>query len=347
MLNVNIAGFYDTGASAAIDLLREFEKVEYVNENEFQFFNYGLLDLENVICNNFHPLAISEAIRRYNDLSKYYSKYGIYGYPLDSKKLFNGYFIERTEMFINSICIEEKRIYLESVFYQNNKIETFVRRLVRRIFLKLCRVINIITNEKLKKILEVVILEKIYSKNFYIIKDKEIFKKELEKYINDLFKFLNQKNKETEVFIYDQLLSMDGMVKNRNRIKNLKSIYVDRDPRDMFLSFRETNNKIAPLEVDKFIEWYKSMRNHILYGKNDEQILFIKFEDLIYDYEATVNKITKFLKIENFQHINAKKYFKKEISIRNTQKFKNNFKYKNEIERIEKELEEYCYKKYF
>lgn len=337
MINVNIAGFYFSGSSAVVDLLREFEKTEFVSGAELQFFNYGILDLENVICNNFHLLATSEAIRKYKDLSRHYSTHGIYGCPLDSKKIFNGYFIERTKIFINNICIEEKRFYLENMFYRNNKIETFIRR----VLLKIYRGIGDISNKKLKKVLEILIL-----KEFYVVKDKKNFKKELEKYINDLFEYFNKKNKENEVFIYDQLLSMDGMLKNRNRIRNLKCIFVDRDPRDMFLSFLEVNEKLVPLEVDKFIEWYKSIRNHILYGKNDEQILFIKFEDLIYDYKNTVNKIVKFLKIENLQHINIEKYFKKEISIKNTQKFKNNSKYKEEIKKIEEELREYCYKRY-
>ena len=59
------------------------------------------------------------------------------------------------------------------------------------------------------------------------------------------------------------------------------------------------------------------------------------------NYEKTVKTIEEFLNIKN--HVDMKKYFNPEISIRNTQMWKRFPEEKNNIEYIEEHLKEYLF----
>ena len=75
---------------------------------------------------------------------------------------------------------------------------------------------------------------------------------------------------------------------------------------------------------------------------NSSKVLRVKFEDLIYKYDDTLNIIINHLGFNKEDHINRKSRFNPELSIKNTQ-LCNNIIYKDEIKIIEKELKEYLY----
>ena len=77
--------------------------------------------------------------------------------------------------------------------------------------------------------------------------------------------------------------------------------------------------------------------------ENTDKILFIQFEDLIYNYDAIVTQIENFVGCHNHKY--CKKYFDPDISINNTQLFNNPQYQKNlkEIQYIEKNLSNYLF----
>ena len=96
------------------------------------------------------------------------------------------------------------------------------------------------------------------------------------------------------------------------------AVVIDRDPRDLYLAGKYTkdpNFKFTPKKnVDDFIIYYKNLRKN---QKNDNQrILRVNFEDLIYCYEDSIKKIEEFLNLG--EHIREKQIFDPEKSINNT-----------------------------
>jgi len=87
--------------------------------------------------------------------------------------------------------------------------------------------------------------------------------------------------------------------------------------------------------VDKFIKWHKKVREN---KKNidSNNVLFLKFEDLVLNYKNSIDKISKFIG-HNFIHIDQNKYFIPKISIKNIGIWKQ-YKKQEEINKIRIEL---------
>jgi len=99
-------------------------------------------------------------------------------------------------------------------------------------------------------------------------------------------------------------------------------------------------------DVNEYISWYKSLRMHRNHEDlNNENIITINFEELIYEYEDTVIKICDFLNINIQEQTYKKKYFDPKISIKNTKLWESEHNYQNEIKSIEKELSKFLYDK--
>ena len=75
---------------------------------------------------------------------------------------------------------------------------------------------------------------------------------------------------------------------------------------------------------------------------NNTHIHVVQFEDLIYKYDETVERIMDILGVDKTKHIEKKQNFNPDKSINNTQLF-NKEAYKSEAEVIEEELKEYIY----
>ena len=71
--------------------------------------------------------------------------------------------------------------------------------------------------------------------------------------------------------------------------------------------------------------------------------MHLEFESLIYNYEESLEKIKKFLNLKDSEHTKKRQIFIPEKSKTNTQLFRKYPKYAKDIEKIEKELPEFCY----
>ncbi|MDQ8571816.1 sulfotransferase domain-containing protein, partial [Enterococcus faecium] len=161
---------------------------------------------------------------------------------------------------------------------------------------------------------------------------------------------LFDKGIQDEVKIFDHII-WPGQIDDFQECfdKNFKIIIVDRDPRDLYIldQYIWSNNVFRkskmhfPTDTATFSEEWKNT----LVGKfKNPNAMRIHFEDLVYDYENTVNRIETFLGLKKEQHIYAKKYFNPKDSIENTQVFRVHEKWEKEVENIAKLVPELLYK---
>jgi len=69
-----------------------------------------------------------------------------------------------------------------------------------------------------------------------------------------------------------------------------------------------------------------------------ENVLFVQFEDLIYDYENATKKIAEFCGLEEKNHVRKGEILQTEKSIKNTQVFLKSEKFVPECEILEKKF---------
>ena len=141
---------------------------------------------------------------------------------------------------------------------------------------------------------------------------------------------------------FDQPFSGNTPENSMKFFEDPYAIVIDRDPRDLYLSGKYTklpDIKFYPIDdVDKFIIYYKNLRKK---QPENERILRLRFEDLIYNYEESISKIEKFLKLG--EHKRKKEIFDPSKSINNTQLIRLHPEDAEDIKKIEKELKEFLF----
>ena len=156
--------------------------------------------------------------------------------------------------------------------------------------------------------------------------------------------FLEIVRKETKKIVLDQLILPYNRSNFFKLFDNLKQIIVDRDPRDVYLDAMTYNAYPITKDIESFISFYESTHLKEIVKPSDTTLL-VKFEDLIYNYEQTVNMIFEFLNIQKNDHTRIKKYFNPNFSIKNTQTWMRpeNKIFQDDIVQIEKKLGKWCY----
>ena len=148
--------------------------------------------------------------------------------------------------------------------------------------------------------------------------------------------------KSEELLVLDQFLA-DGTAdfeKYDSYLDNYKMIAVFRDPRDVFCEAIRDNIYYIPHDKVEFVEFYK--RAGIERYKDSKNVLVLRFEDLIKNYDTTLERLLDFLKIDKCHHINTKMFFNPEISKKNVGIYLN-FNDTDSIHYIESNLKSYCY----
>lgn len=121
--------------------------------------------------------------------------------------------------------------------------------------------------------------------------------------------------------------------------KNLQIIWLIRDPRDSFFSWRK-HNWISEEDVDNFVTFYRTLNDPIKEISN--KLIVIRFEDFVFEHTKTAQKILDFLKIPNATKINGNCVYKNVDSFKNVGQYKS---YPNQhvMNYIASELKEYLY----
>lgn len=332
---VTCAGFGGSGSSAITDLLKEFNNVESLGDFEFTLAHEldGISDLEYHLVDNKHRLNCDLAIFRFNMLLERISN----GYSV-----YINNFMKISKMYLSELTDLEWDGYWHNHDLKHSKLENLIfYKIPIRLQKKLLRF-------KKSEYENVPKFKK--NKMFYSSLTEEKFLEITKKYTDLLIKDAIKSNfkKEIGILAMDQLVAPNDLKRYSRYFNELKTVVIDRDPRDLFLLnqlyWRE--GWIPSHDINKYIIWFKKTRQSVKYER-DEDIIYIKFENLIWNYEDEINKIYKFLDISEEHHINRKKYFNPNKSKKNVELWKKEEAniFSDEIKKIENELKEFCYYK--
>lgn len=120
----------------------------------------------------------------------------------------------------------------------------------------------------------------------------------------------------------------------------VKTIFVLRDPRDVYMTALSQNACWIPRDAHDFIKWYRHHTKAYISCQHKD-FLLINFEDLVLNYEKTVSMILKFLDISANHHSRKKQFFEPAISAKNVGLWQAADD-KDSIKLIEKGLKQFC-----
>lgn len=316
------AGLGSTGSSALVDLLKEVDGF-FSMDDEFRLFvdPGGFVTLRDALVENWSIFQTDVAIRNFINLalninSKKRSPYT----ALNHSKYFDDFFEKELYVFIDNIC----ELKFDGFWYG---IDNVLMRKLNRF-------------SSLRK-------SKIGSKKMYVGKNltDEEYSKYVSVFINNIVEYVLKKE-EKEFFCFNENLSCMFPEKIFNMIPDSKMILVIRDPKDVYADSIRVKWPAIPEDPMDFIKWQilvyqgwmKVQKRFTNYKDSDNLLLVVKFEDLILEYENTVNKIFNFLGIDKLEHKNKCKYLIPEKSKNNIGQWKS--KLSNDvINKFDKELD--------
>lgn len=328
---IDLSGYSFTGKGAYNNLFAEFEGY-HTHPYDFEFdiirTQNGILDLYISLVEEWSPVRSSEAIRSFKKVIQSYGgnktlldRLTTNGRHYDS--VFTS-FSEISEDYINSLIDSSWKGQWPYAFEKIQKYQILIYKILFNLGYK-----------------------KIFENDVYLAAptDKEFMDK-TKKYLNSILSSNMSLNKST--IVMNNVFEPFNPLKSMQFFDNVKSIVIDRDPRDIYLAAWNYTNQDGSKgwkatlgsNVESFVQRFKLYRNKI---KNDENsnILRITFEDLVFQYEQTLDIILNFIEEDKSIHINKKKYFDPEISKKGVGMWKNTSK-KMEVDYIYQHLKEYC-----
>lgn len=326
---IGVCGFSYTGSGAIVDLLREFENVEYIYDNEFLFPYYpdGLEDLQFHLTKSFTKYASGYvALERYRRLVYIFTEY-YSSFSKEQKKMIK----DLTDNYISDLS-QVSWIGSSSsdmILDFGTKFQFLVKESIDRFLGGVYRKFSAFDNTSLYPMRNI---------NLSIIPND--FDTITQKYVSDILKIIGYSNK--KIVLLDQPFSVNEPARDFSFFDDPVAIVVDRDPRDLYLYtkyfLKNKARQIPTNNVQSFVEYYK--RTH-MGDRNDKSIIHIRFEEAIYEYERILNLLSNRLNLGN--HVYQKKFFNPNKSVNNTNMMKKIDYNKNEINFIESELSEYIF----
>lgn len=322
---ISVSGYGYSGSGAVIDLLKEYQEINMANETEFEILYCpgGIIYLDKMLndyCIRFHSSDLAlNGFKKLIESSK--SKNSIFN------RFTNQRFVTISEEYLDSICEAKWSgiVSYDCYLYSRANIRwrySFARRIEGLIGEKAANKIGIK-----------------YKRDIYFSSRPEHFLDKTKHYIEQLLSAAGYDL--NKLCLVNQLVPANYSVECFKYFDKLKVIIVDRDPRDLYLSakyFVNDKGLFIPRDPYDFSIYYRKMRSQ----ENDERVLHVQFEDLIFKYDRTIQQIEQFADVH--LHEEKKRYFDPDKSIANTMIFKRYPEYKEEISIIEKELEEYLYR---
>ena len=300
---ITCASYYGSGSSALTDLVSEYEGVKSMTDYEFRFVHDidGVADLEYhlVDCHNRHNSG--HALKRYKKLCEF--NHGIW-------------FIERYEPFFQGKFLDISLDYIQELtdfefkgkwfmdMYDRGHFYYYLKSLQNKIYRRLHIKMNSMSHE--------VTLCSHPSREFFLDCTK--------RYISRLLDAANYE--QMPILMMDQLLPSSNINKClRYFPDDTRLVIVTRDPRDVFFAEKFVwHEGVVPHEPELFCKWFDYTHSS---GNGEtpdpEKVLFINFEDLIYDYANTKYQIERFLDLQPDMHLKPFGKFNPKRSYVNTQ----------------------------
>lgn len=324
---ISCASYYGSGSSAVTDLLSEFENIYSLTDYEFRFVHDpdGISDLEYNLVENFNRHNSGHAIKRFLKLSQFNSgKFFNKRY----EPFFNNKYMEITKEYVSKLIDFKFNGYWFYDLYDRGWIYYYIKQLQSKI-------LKILFNGKYT------ILSKEMTYAAHPTEEKFLF--ETKKYINNLLMVANKENK--PYVMVDQIVPSSNLERYLRYFNDIFVLVVDRDPRDIFvLEKYYWKTKVIPTEdVNIFCDWYLYARENKNECQDSQKILYVQFEDLIFNYDEKISEIIRFLNLSETNHMKKFDFFNPKKSENNTQVWKKTKIDESEISIIENRLKKYLY----
>ncbi len=330
---VDLSGYSFTGKSAVYDLLREFDGF-YAHSKEFEFdiirIQGGILDTKQALVHQWSPVRSSEAIRNLYRLiylsggtGTFWDRLTRTGSSYD--RYFPGFTANTVEWTQNLIQAKWQCEWPFALF-SKDILSLVINKVLRKFRLSRQDTVYLarMTNEQFDSYTRIYfnkLFAPIASQGFHTL------------VLNNAFEPFSPQN---SITLFDQA----------------KSIVVDRDPRDIYLSALRAGKiegslvgkAITGENINHFIERFRLYRTtEVITVPN---VLRIQFEELVLNYDNSVNKIRKFLNQPNTIHSRKGTVFNPLQSIKNIGQWKTiqDPTLFNNIKKIQEELPGYCLK---
>lgn len=334
---ITTTGFSNTGSGAITHLISEFEGVSSPSDSYEIRFLYdpdSISDLEYYVVENPHRQNSGYAILRFKDYIDF-----------NTNKLLNphyerickGQFKKLSYDFIDSIT--DFRYYGASYLdiQRKGKLYWFIYRCYRKI------VLSFLTRKTLPVVRQSLMAPKLLYAPTY---NRDIFLRCAKDYVGKVLNYIN--HNDDNIVIIDQFFPPTNVARYERYIPEeyqLKVFIVDRDPRDLYVIYKKIGkSKSIPCDdVNVFCNWFLWTRTQSRQIKDTKSVMRIQFEDLIYDYEKTRDKIVEFCGLGEQSCTRKRTIFKPELSINNTQTWKRFPDTIDDIKIIERRLVAFCY----
>jgi hypothetical protein len=295
---LNITGYGATGQTAFYDLFREFNDYSAPPHFEFVLLKEasGIIDLENFLIDNWEILRSNTAIKDYLKFCRILNRRGnrFFKFGYNYKDKVDQDFLKFSEDYINKLTLCQYNGTSMVNIYNKNAFSYFTDKLIS------------------------VILKQPNSDKMYISQPSyEDFICETQNYLEKIFFRLSDNGSKT--IVIDNAIPTSNMEKSLKYFKNIKMIIVERDARDTYCDLKQKKLLIGADfylkdDLTKYISWVKSNRKKTNYELPN--ILKVDFEDLVLDYENTLNNIKIFLG-HDIKHSKKFAYFDPEASKKN------------------------------
>ena len=327
-------GYMGSGSSAITELISEIDGY-HADQGTFEYVFLhcpnGVFDLEDKLLIGNNALRSDEALRTFRATMKqlFDKKYwwvGHYNVNLCPQ------FMEYTDAYIQSLVQYHPSFYW---YWQENADRKMVFKLICK------RLVELLTFKKVR------LSKPLVYENMAVsyVKPEEFYEK-TRAYLQKLWDSLGLEKRN---LILDQLLLPFNLHRAEHYFApgQLKAFVVQRDPRDVFITNKYIwPQKVAqvpyPTDVHEFCKFYRSLRE-MEKESSYEGVHRIFFEDMVYHYEDTVEKIYAILGVDAQAHKGKKSLFDPACSIDNTQLFRARPEFAEEGEIIARELSEYLY----
>lgn len=333
---IGACGFTGSGSSAVSDYLKEYESIISIDQIEFILSHSpdGLEDLDYQL--NHHCVKYTSSVVAIERFRK-----NAYNYLINwiEDNTIRRKLASLTEEFLDSITQVEWRGFggahyqLRSRdFYKYRRLNMFPYFLTMRILRGLPG--NILKDWSLYP-----------ARKMQFSIQPEHFDELAKQYVSLVLETLGADFQKK--IVLDQPFSGNSPQNSFKFFDNPKAIIVDRDPRDMYIFTKEFYHKRGTIyqiptdTVSNFVKYFLHMRKGQPYLQEDDRILLLRFEDMVYRFQETERKIQSFCELSASER--KYHYFFPEKSINNTQIYKRYPEYEQDIRYIEKELREYLY----
>lgn len=330
---ITTASYNGTGSSAVTDFFSEFENCKSLGDYEFRFAQDpdGLSDLEYNIVENNHRLNTSQAIKRYYKLVKRLD--GTW-YASEYRNYFGDAWLELSKKYINDITQRECVVWWHQDQIDHGELFRFCDRLINKIYRTLHghrgsygKCISLLSGKE---------------HGYFTYLKEHDFLRITRSYTDALFASAN--NDSFSFFIVDQLVPPSNIKRYSRYFKDLVTVVVERDPRDIYIREKIAGWGVMPANtVKEFCDWFRITREHRKHEVFDDNVILLQFEDLIYKYEETTKILMDFVGMDEKTHTKKFEFFDPKISIKNTNLKVQYPEFNRDIQFIEQYLTEYLY----